>query len=153
MKQVEQQRFNNNWTYLQKVWVHEKTKHKLDNWVLRSMETTDKAGLCNYNNQTIYISTVFLRGHNCNYQKAKQVLMHEIAHALTPGSSHNDRWKEKCKELKGDDRMAVTMVSPGMNWAVSCSHCKWRQEYPSKPHVNGMVCGKCRTTIKVKYIQ
>ena len=136
MKQSECQRFKNNWTYLQKVWSIEKDKHNLNLWRLEPMEAGDKAGLC-----------------NCNYQKAKQVLMHEIAHALTPGSSHNERWKDKCKELKGDSRLAVTMVPHGMNWAITCSRCRWRQESSSRPHVNGMVCGKCHTPIQLKYIQ
>lgn len=152
MKQVEAHRLANNWEYVQKVWKNEKTKHNLHNWSLERMNTDDKAGLCSYSNQTIYISSIFMMGHNCNYAKVKKVLMHEIAHALTPGHSHEKQWKDKCQELGGEDRLGITMVMNGRNWAVTCSYCKWRQEYLSRPKIDGMLCGKCRTPIKIKYI-
>ena len=112
----------------------------------------DKAGLCSYVDQTITISSIFIRGHNCNYAKVKKVLMHEIAHALTPGHSHGAGWKKKCREIGGDSRLAVTMVMPGMKWAMSCRRCRWRQEYPTHPG-NDLVCGACKTRVTIKYIK
>jgi hypothetical protein len=153
MKETEAHRFRNNWSYAQELWKKKKIEHGLAGWTLKTMNASDKAGMCSYMEKTIYISTLYMRGHNCNYEKVKKVLMHEIAHALKPGHSHGAGWKEKCRELGGDSRLAVTMVLPGMEWAVTCSKCKWRQEYPSRPTVDGMLCGKCRTPIKIKHIK
>ena len=152
MKRIEKHRLNNNWSYAQKIWQHKKKEHKLHNWSLRLMHAADKAGLCSYTEKIIYISSVFMRGHNCNYDKVKKTLMHEIAHALKPGHGHGKKWKEKCRQRGGNSRLAVTMVLQGMNWAMVCPTCGWRQEYRSKPNATGMVCGKCSTSIRVKYI-
>lgn len=152
MKQIEKHRLKNNWNYAKKYWLNTKSSYGLEHWTLMTMDTTDKAGMCSYVDCTIYLSTYFMRGHNCNYDKVLKVLKHEIAHALKPGHSHNSVWKRQCKQIGGDDRLGVTMVPHGMNWAVSCSGCKWRQEYHSRPRVDGMVCGKCKTPIKIKYI-
>jgi hypothetical protein len=153
MKHVESHRLQNNWKYAQMFWEKAKKKYGLSNWSLTTMDDTDKAGMCSYSICTIYISTVYMRGHICNYDKVKKVLLHEIAHALKPGHSHGFEWKKKCKEIGGDSNLAVSMSPSGMNWAVSCSKCKWRQEYYTKPSVEGKICSKCLTSIKVKYIK
>jgi hypothetical protein len=153
MKQIEAHRLNNNWIHAQSLWEKAKVEHGLINWKLKTMDTDDKVGLCSYKDCTIYISTIYMRGHICNYEKVKKVLFHEIAHALKPGHSHGPGWKEKCRELGGDSRLAVPTVPAGMNWAVSCSTCKWRQEYEQKPNVDGKICGKCHTPVKVRNIK
>ena len=153
MKQIERHRLNNNWEFARKLWKYQKIEHNLRDWALQLMDTMDKAGMCSYMERTIYLSSIFMRGHNCNYSKVKKTLLHEIGHALTPGHGHGEGWKQKCKQLGGDSRLGVTMVLPGMSWAVSCPRCKWRQEYSTKPHGTGrMVCGKCRAPVRVKYI-
>jgi hypothetical protein len=152
MKQIEKHRLGNNWEYAKRLWKREKQKHGLSGWTLEMFHTADKVGVCKYMSKTIGLSSVFLRGHNCNYAKVKKALMHEVAHAITPGHSHNNIWKAKCKSMGGDDRLTMTMVLPGMSWAMVCPSCRWRQEYPTKPNATGMVCGSCRTPVKVKYI-
>lgn len=150
MKQVEQKRLDQNWAYAKKVWAKE--KHALPGWGMRRLHATDKAGMCSYEKKAIYLSTYLLRGHNCDNEKVKKVLMHEIAHALRPGHGHDAKWKAKCKELGGDDRLGVTVVPWGMNWAVSCKYCKWRQEYKTNPGLSGALCGKCHQKIIVNRI-
>ena len=152
MKQIEQHRLNNNWTYANKIWPNIKTKYGLNGWSLKLMNTTDKAGMCSYVDKSIYLSTILMRGHNCNYDKVKKTLLHEVAHALKPGHSHGIEWKQKCREIGGDYRLGTTMVNVGMNWAVSCSKCKWREEHLTRPNLDGMLCGKCHTPIKIKRI-
>ena len=153
MTQTELHRLKNNWAYAQKTWVQQRTIHGLDRWVLVLSSIESKAGVCDYMEQTITISSIFMRGHNCNYAKVRKVLMHEIAHAVTPGHGHGAGWKKKCRQLGGDSRLAITMVLPGMRWAMTCGCCRWRQEYPTKPNVKGMVCGTCRSPLKVKHIK
>lgn len=80
----------------------------------------DKLGVCDCNNQIITLSSLFLRGANCNYAKTKKVLMHEIAYALTPRHSHNSTWKNKCEEIGGDCRKNASMDLPSRNWSLYC---------------------------------
>ena len=153
MKEAEKQRLDKNWEYAKKLWFQQKKKHHLEGWGMRRVHATDKAGMCSYDNQKIYISTYFLRGHNCDYEKVKKILFHEIAHALRPGDGHNLDWKKKCRELGGDTRLSVTVAPHGMNWAAVCVKCKWRHEFKSKPNFNGKICAKCHSTIKVFQIK
>ncbi len=153
---IEAHRLRNNWTYGQKVWLKQKSVHKLDRWTLVLSSSIKEVGVCNYTNKTITLSSIFMRGYNCNYKKVRKALMHEVAHAITPGHKHGPVWKQKCRQIGGDSRLAISMVLPGMKWAMVCSKCKWRQEYPNEPKVTGskvMVCGKCHTPVRIKYIK
>lgn len=152
MRQTEVNRLKKNWSILCKLWIHYKRKYKLSGWKLKSMNSKSSAGLCSYGSKTIYISTYFLRGHNCEYQKIRKVLLHEIAHSLKPGHGHGKEWKSLCIKIGGDDRLAVTMVPNGMKWAMICSICNWRQEYMKRPG-NNLICGFCKNRLKIKYIE
>lgn len=153
MKQAEAKRLNNNWTFVNKVWKEKQIKYGLTKWSLRCSDMSDKVGVCDYNRKTITLSTVFMRGSNCNYAKVKKALMHEIAHALTPGHSHDKIWKTLCEGIGGDTRLAATMNLPGMNWSIYCPGCKWRQEQFTKPNLENAVCGTCYSKIIIKYIK
>ncbi len=153
MKQAESHRLNNNWQYAQKIWVYKQKEFDLTNWKLQISLMTDKIGVCDYNNRIITLSSVFMRGANCNYAKVKKALMHEIAHAITPNHSHDSIWKGVCGNIGGDTRLAGSMDLPGMSWSLYCRNCKWRQEYPSKPDVVNKVCGSCGYQPRVRYIK
>ena len=149
MKSREQHRLNNNWVYAQSLW----STHGLKGWTLDLKHMNDKIGVCDYNNKTIVLSSIYLRGANCNFTKTKKALMHEIAHAITPGHKHDEVWKDTCSKIGGDTRLAGSMNLPGMNWSLYCYKCKWRQEYETKPDINGKVCGMCKTQPRVRYIE
>ena len=151
MKNIERHRLNNNWYYAQQLWSTKAKRYRLKGWVLKLSHGRSYIGLCDHNYKTIYLSSYFMRGSSCNYAKVKKSLMHEIAHVLTPGQSHNNIWKNKCKRLGGDIRKAGTMDLAGMNWVIYCSFCKWRQETFNKPK-KGMICSKCVKPPSVKKI-
>lgn len=72
--------------------------HGLDGWTAElSNKLTTTAGQCHYKNKKITLSTEFaLRCHPADLQNT---IIHEIAHALTPGAHHGTKWKNKMKEL------------------------------------------------------
>ena len=153
MKKREAHRLKNNWSYAQKVWKQQTEKYPiLTNWSLQKKSMLDKIGFCDYNHRLIVISSIFMRGATCNYKKVKQALMHEIAHALTPGHQHNQTWKQVCEKIGGDTRLKGTVDMPGRNWSLYCLKCKWRQEYLDKPDISNMVCISCKTQPRLKYI-
>ncbi len=153
MKKAEAHRLDNNWRYAKELWKYKKSEHGLNTWNLKTMDAENYVGLCSYEEKTIYLSTVYMRGYNCNYEKVKKALMHEIAHALKPGHAHGPGWKEKCRELGGESQLAVPMTLPEMNWAVCCSRCKWIKEYHTRPFFDGMICIKCKTIVKIQHIK
>ena len=57
--------------------------------------------------------------------KVKLTVLHEIAHALTPGQNHNETWKAKCIEIGGDGKRCKTdanFIEP--KYGVKCNNCK-----------------------------
>lgn len=73
---------------LQKDWHFKWDTHKR----LRS-----RVGLCSYSRKTISVSLQTAMRTSLSY--TFDTLLHEIAHALTPGHSHDRVWKDKCVEL------------------------------------------------------
>jgi len=152
MKQKEAHRLNNNWTYVKQVWKKKQQEHNLLGWVLMKEDMNDKIGLCVYHEKKIVLSTIFMRGANCNYKKVKEALMHEIAHALTPGHNHDHVWKAMCLKIGGDGEITGFMDLPGMNWSVYCHGCKQRNEYYAYPDMTNKVCARCYSKPVVKPI-
>ena len=152
MKFSEAHRLENNQEYLHKLWLEKQKKFHLETWSLIIAGMSDKIGVCDYNKRQITISSIFLMGSSCNYSRVKKALMHEIAHALTPGHSHDHVWKKTCGKIGGDCQLAGVMNEPGMNWAMYCRTCRWRNEYISRPNTAGLLCGKCRNPVLVKSI-
>jgi predicted SprT family Zn-dependent metalloprotease len=55
------------------------------------------AGVCNRTKRTIFLSTVFASAGI--YEDVLDTILHEIAHALTPGHHHDIVWKRKAIEV------------------------------------------------------
>ncbi len=71
--------------------------HGLHDWVVATNRAMTTAGRCSYRKKTIFISK-----HHMLNSKENEVLdtiIHEIAHALTPGHKHDAVWKSKAIEL------------------------------------------------------
>jgi hypothetical protein len=58
--------------------------------------------ICHYDTKLILISDEFInssrRRMDCGYT-LEDVVKHEIAHALTPGAGHEERWRKKAAEI------------------------------------------------------
>ena len=59
-------------------------------------------GLCSYNKKTIELSSYLVVG--MTDKAVFETIIHEIAHALTPGHAHDYIWERKCIELGGDGK-------------------------------------------------
>ena len=55
-------------------------------------------GICNYHDKTISINLDFAKNHGLDEQMIDTII-HEIAHALTPGCGHGPVWKAMCVRL------------------------------------------------------
>ena len=65
------------------------------NLTFRRMKKT--LGQFSNGRQQIKLSTYFIA--NKSYRIIINTILHEIAHALTPGQGHNKLWKDKAEEL------------------------------------------------------
>ena len=71
-------------------------------------------GMCSYQrgNPTYFIITISKPLAELNDDETvKQVVLHEIAHALTPGHGHDTTWKQKCLELGGNGERCYNQLA------------------------------------------
>jgi len=55
-------------------------------------------GLCNYREKTITLNMTYAKTEGLN-ASVKDTILHEIAHALTPGAGHGRVWKAMCRKI------------------------------------------------------
>lgn len=72
-------------------------EHKLDDWKVRLSTNLHYLGKCVHSHKVIYLNTHQIDTHPD--VEVEHTIRHEIAHALTPGHSHDDIWGAKALEL------------------------------------------------------
>lgn len=76
-------------------------KHiELRGWRVTTNRRKSAFGLCSYTKKEIQLSSFLIP--ECTEQGIIDTILHEIAHALTPGHHHDNVWKRKCLELGGN---------------------------------------------------
>jgi len=75
-------------------------ENNLESWtIIIEKVGVNFLGTCYYKKKTIYINPTAL--YLLDFQQMRNLLLHEIAHALTPNCGHNEVWRAKCIELGG----------------------------------------------------
>lgn len=100
-------------------------------------------GRCSYRTRTILLSKPLTRLRT--EEAVRITIMHEIAHALTPGSKHGDAWRmqmwrfglppNRCSQ----DDVDTSSIS---NWQAKCVGCKKVYHMIRKPRVD-RACSQC----------
>jgi predicted SprT family Zn-dependent metalloprotease len=82
----------------------------------------------------------------------RDTLLHEIAHAMTPGDGHGRAWREACRRLGArPERCAADgeVALPPAPYALVCDRCGTR--YARFRRTRGRyACGRCRATAGVE---
>jgi predicted SprT family Zn-dependent metalloprotease len=122
---------------------------KAKGWKIVYDNTKRRAGECRYGPKEIGISIhLFVKW---SYDAAMQTLLHEIAHALTPGHKHDKVWKAKAIEIGHTGNSRYDPVKQGSyptrkqarNWIGTCpnGHIKTRARQPLEGRRYS--CGTC----------
>jgi len=75
----------------------DKFKQHIPSWVFKWDNAVQRYGVCRYKGRLISVSLPRARVNTV--ERTKRTILHEIAHALTPGENHNEVWKQKAREI------------------------------------------------------
>lgn len=123
-------------------------KHGLQLWKYEIKDFKRKHGHCEYGTKTLAFSENLV--HNCSLENIKLIVLHEIAHALTPDHHHDDIWRNKCLEIGGDGRRCSD-VEKGKEieapMYLTCENRCFKQPRFKISNVSGKQCRKCKSIV------
>ena len=128
-------------------------QHGLHGWSFRFDHARRRFGACRYKQKTITLSR-YLTFLNCEAQ-VRDTILHEIAHALTPGDGHGAKWKRKCREIGANPVRCYTeaeVVSPPRRVApyqIGCARCGWWHDRHRLTR-RKLICRACRAPVRFR---
>jgi predicted SprT family Zn-dependent metalloprotease len=125
-------------------------QHGLRDWQFRFDHARRRFGSCRYRSKLITLSKplTFLNSE----EQVRDTILHEIAHALTPGDGHGWRWKAACRKLGADPKRCYDeeeVVAPPRRVAryqMGCARCDWWVDRHRLSRRN-LVCRQCREPV------
>ena len=96
-------------------------EHGLYGWRIVWDNARKRGGQCRYNTRTISLSRLIVP--TWEDAEIRNVLLHEIAHALTPGHSHDAVWRRKLISMGGDGSRTHSNATVPGRWLAICDHC------------------------------
>ena len=105
------------------------------------------AGCCKYRNKEISISLHHIQNNDEN--EVKDTILHEIAHALTPGANHGRAWKIACIKVGANPKRChdLELVQTSKYYATcGCEGKRW--QYHRKIR-RTLFCRNCKQSLKL----
>lgn len=122
-------------------------KHNLirEGWRFQFDNAKSRFGCCKYYPKLITLSRKLVELNE--EDKVVDTILHEIAHALTPGEGHNEVWRKKAIEIgsSGNRCYSVEVVSPESKYIAKCKNCGFVYKR-EKMAIKNSSCGKCSRT-------
>jgi hypothetical protein len=103
-----------------------------------------RLGVCRYREKAVGFSRYFLRGATAEH--VRQVALHEVAHALTPGCHHSDAWLHVARQMgyEGARTCGVMAGAPPARWQATCPCCRVVcKRFKTPKTMDGWHCRKC----------
>lgn len=100
-----------------------------------------RAGQCNYRERVIKLSRYLTEARTP--EQVRDTVLHEIAHALTPGHGHDGVWQRKCLSIGGNGQRCHDTELPGRYVGTCPNNHKTYRHRMSKAIRIGSSCGKC----------
>lgn len=124
---------------------------KQQGWVLEFDKAVSRSGMCNYRKRVISLSEpITLLNPKSEVQ---DTILHEIAHALMPGSGHNMYWRSMAIQIgaSGSRCAAPDTKVPPRKWIAYCPN-----GHTSKTNRRALrsprSCGRCSRVYNPEYI-
>jgi len=125
-------------------------RHGLQGWSFAFDRARRRVGSCQPSRRRITLSAALTRLND--EAVVTDTLLHEIAHALTPGDGHGARWRAACRRLGArPERLAdaAEVVLPPAPHALVCDRCGKRYPRYRRSRLR-YACGRCRAEAGVE---
>lgn len=125
--------------------------HGLTDWTIKLDSAKNRAGRCTYSTRTISLSRVLIELRSP--EDTRNTVLHEIAHALTPGHHHDAVWARKCIAIGGNGQRTHTDSPVPYRYTSVCpnGHTGGRHKM-SKAIKVGASCGKCSSAFNPRFV-
>jgi len=122
-------------------------EHGLSAWSFRFDHARRRFGSCRYGQRVITLSRPLTLLNNA--EQVRDTILHEIAHALSPGDGHGLAWKAACHRIGARPVRCYTeqaVRSPARapaRYRMGCKQCDWWIERRRRPD-RRYLCRRCR---------
>jgi len=116
--------------------------HGLQDWGIGYDNAVRRYGQCRHHDKTITISRKLTAVNP--WMNTQDTILHEIAHALTPGTGHGREWQRVAKDIGCDGKRTYggNVIQPPMPWTATCQICKTTAHKARRPS-HSIACGAC----------
>ena len=117
-------------------------------WMIDFCKAQRRLGLCSYREKKIVLSLDFVLLNE--WEDVKDTVLHEVAHALCPGCSHNWIWKNKCREIGANpERLAdgEKINTPEAPYIAICACGQKHTVYRKGKYFYKYLCRRCRSPL------
>jgi predicted SprT family Zn-dependent metalloprotease len=125
-------------------------RHGLRDWNFAFDRARKRLGSCQPSLRRITLSAALTRLNDEDV--VRDTILHEIAHALTPGDGHGARWRATCRRLGARPERLVPsheVVLPPAPHVLVCDRCGGRYPRYRRSRLR-YACGRCRAEAGVE---
>lgn len=127
-------------------------EHGLTDWSVRWDRAKRRAGQCRHGSRTISFSRTLAEIYPPSTMK--DVVLHEVAHALAGPAHHHDAyWKKVARSLGATPKalLPATLPTPPHPWVGTCGRCGLVKRLHSMPR-RVVSCGNCSASFRIDLV-
>ena len=124
--------------------------HNIREWTFVFDRAKTRCGSCDIDAKIISMSVHFIANPKTTLYHLHDILLHEIAHALTPDHDHDEVWRAMAKSIGSSGKMYAPhhALEPRYRLRCPCKSVDFRRHTVHEAHVDTM-CTDCEGDVIV----